>query len=75
MGRQRFAFFDGFAKNPISALRFMPGHCGVLQYAAFGTRDSAIPRDSHALISDYLRNRLKHEFISNSFFYTGCLVS
>jgi hypothetical protein len=30
------------------------------EYAAFGTRGSGIPEDSQALISDNLRNRLKH---------------
>ena len=32
-------------------------------YATYGTRDSVIRRDSQALISNFLRNRRKHDFL------------
>jgi hypothetical protein len=47
---------DGFVKSPISALRFIPRHCGVPEVRL-------IPRDSQALISNILRSRLKLYFL------------
>ncbi len=44
---------DDFAKSPISALRFISRHCSVPSVRF-------IPRDSQALISNFLRNRLNH---------------
>jgi hypothetical protein len=44
------AIIDGFVKKPISALRFIPRHCGVPSVRL-------IPRDSQALISAFLRTR------------------
>jgi hypothetical protein len=46
---------DGFVKNPISALRFILRHCGVPSVRL-------IPQDSQALISKFLRSRLKCAF-------------
>ena len=46
---------DDGVKNPISALRFIPRHCGVRLV-------HLIPRDSQALISSFLRRRPKSEF-------------
>jgi len=62
---------DGFVKNPISALRVSFVTAEYNHYAAYGTRDSGIPQDSQALISGFLRIRLKcnflrvHQFKSN----------
>jgi len=58
---------DGFVKSPISALRFIPRHCGVPSVAACGTRDSGIPLDSQALISGFLRIRPKCDFIRDHY--------
>ena len=50
------AKIDGSVKNPISALRFIPRHCGVPSVRL-------VPRDSQALISGFLRNRLESDFL------------
>jgi hypothetical protein len=42
---------DGSVKSPVSALRFISRHCGVPSVRL-------IPRNSQALISDFLRIRL-----------------
>jgi hypothetical protein len=48
--------YDGFVKSPISAFRFIPRHYGV-QYVRL------IPRDSRALILNFLQSRLKSDFL------------
>jgi hypothetical protein len=48
--------FDDFVKSPISAFPFIPRHCGVLSVRL-------IPRDSGALISNFLQSRLKADFL------------
>jgi len=55
--------FDGFVRSPISALRVSLVTAAYDLYAAFGTRDGGIPRDSQALISNFLRNRLKSDLM------------
>jgi hypothetical protein len=51
----RILNLDGSVNRPISALRFILRQCGV--------RDvRLLPRDSQALISNFLRNRLKDVF-------------
>jgi hypothetical protein len=47
-------FIDGFVQRPISALRFIPRHCGVPCVRL-------IPRDSQALISDVVQFRLWYD--------------
>ena len=47
---------DGFVKSPISAFRFSPRHCGV-RYVRL------IPRDSRALILNFLQSRSKIDFL------------
>ena len=47
---------DGSVKKPISALRFILRHCGVRPVRL-------IPQDSQALISGFLRIRLKCDFL------------
>jgi hypothetical protein len=55
-------FLDGLVKSPISALRFISRHCGVRQVFL-------IPRDSQALISNILRNRLIDYFLRVRLFF------
>ena len=70
-------FLDGFVKRPIPPVGTKVPSMGnkyrryasslltaaYEKYAACGTRDSGIPRDSQALISNVLRIRLKRYFL------------